>query len=74
MIIATTSSPYIALKTRHQEAAKQLKLIAPSVCERVGVMKVAHTIARQLIISSQTVLNYMAGQCKDGFTTEAIID
>lgn len=61
------------IRTRHKEAHKELLKIANPVINKYGIVKSAGIVARRLLVSDQTVINYIYGRCKDGFLTEAIM-
>lgn len=62
-----------ALLERHKKASKMLNDIANKKMEKGRSTQIAAEVGLKIGISAQTVINYVGGTCKDGYTTEALI-
>ena len=60
------------LDERHLLALKKLHKASERKIYIHGLVICANAIAPNLNISPQTVINYLSGRAKDGFTTEQI--
>ncbi len=60
------------LEQRHQKAIENLKKVSQPKIQKYNTMPCAYTVAANLGVSYQTVINYISGSAKDGFLTEAM--
>ena len=61
------------LVDRHNTAVKRLQEVASKKEKKNKNTQIAAIVGEKLGISGQTVINYLNGQAKDGYTTEALI-
>ncbi len=61
-----------ALKLRHTRATEKLKEVANRKLKSGSATQTAFVVGLKLGITGQTVLNYLNGNCRDGFLTEAL--
>lgn len=62
-----------ALIERHKKSSEILRNISAKKMEKRRSTQIAAEVGLKIGVSAQTVLNYIGGNCKDGYTTEALI-
>lgn len=63
----------MTLQQRHMDTDKRLNKVAQKVINKNRLREISRELAPKYQVSSQTIINYIYGQGKDGFLKEALI-